>query len=114
MTKRSIFIVICFVLTGTGLLAWQRTTSGQAEPQVAAPAAPSNPRGMPLGGEVTVYLRGDATGMTANNRVIDLSNLVNIKGTLDAGGDHWIVLKADDGKRDWFPIDAVAAVVAEK
>jgi len=111
MNKRSILVAVCFVLTAICLLAWQRTTSGQADPQAAAPA---NPRGMPLGGEVTVYLRGDASGMTANNRVIDLGNLVSIKGTLDAGGDHWIVLKTDDGKRDWFPVDAVAAMVAEK
>jgi hypothetical protein len=115
MTKRAMFVAACFVLSGICLLLWQRSTSGQVGPQQPAAApAPSNPRNMPLGGEVSVYLRGDATGTSSGNRVIDLSSLINLKGTLEAGGDHWIVLKTDDGKREWFPVEAVAAVVAEK
>jgi hypothetical protein len=113
MTKRATIGVVGFVVTGICLLLWQRSSSGQAAPPPPAQAQ-SNPRGMPVGGEVSVYLRGDATGMSANNRVVDLSSLVAIKGTLEAGGDHWIVLKSDDGKHEWFPVDAVAAVVAEK
>jgi hypothetical protein len=112
MKKRATIVAVSLILTGICLLLWQRSTSGQAAPPPAQEQ--SNPRGMPLGGEVSVILRGDATGMSSNNRVVDLSSLVTVKGTLESGGDHWIVLKSDDGKREWFPVDAVAAIVAEK
>jgi hypothetical protein len=117
MAKRAMIVVACLALSALFLLPSQHQSSAQTAVQPPAPVAapaPSNPRGFPLGDGCTVYLRGDATGMSVHDRVMDLSSLASVKGALEAGGDHWIVLKTDDGKHEWIPVEAVAAVVAEK
>ncbi|HEX4123389.1 MAG TPA: hypothetical protein VHY37_01580 [Tepidisphaeraceae bacterium] len=113
MSKRAILATTCVFLSAAWLFVWQHPTSGQTAPPPAA-RAEANPRGFPLGASCSVYLRGDAAGLSVHDRVMDLSSLPVLKGTLEAGGDHWIVLKSADGKREWIPVDAVAAVVAEK
>ena len=72
-------------------------------------AGDTNGNGVAEGDNVTVYLRGDASGTVFNDRIPSTGNLVSRTGKVVSDWESWLVIEVA-GDRHCIPHDSIALV----
>jgi hypothetical protein len=95
------------VLAVVAALVLGLTLMNRAQP-VQHAAGPGPFSMIEAGAQVTVFLRGDASGVAFSDRSAD-GFLIGREGKVISVDDKWIVLE-NKGRRSFLPLDAVAVL----
>ena len=106
MSQSKLIIVL---LVGLALALLSTRGADQSHAQAAPEPAGGRIEGVAPGDTVTLFVRGDATGVAISDRVPSMNNLVTQTGKLFGIDAQWVVVDAEDG-RYAFPREAVLAI----
>lgn len=101
----AVAVVVLFALSRRDGWAYAEPAAGAP----AAPAAPAEQAGVAPGDAVTVYLRGDASGLAYSDRVTSTHNFVSRTGSLVSIDADWVVLE-NNGVHHFIPPGSIAVV----